>query len=236
MAADARAADVTAGSALVNRALTQVGGRRYLEVGIKTGATFQAVEADIIVGVDPYHEINVATCREGMSVVPRPSDWYFRNVDEGTEFDVVFVDGLHVFRQAYRDIINALGVLAPGGAVIVDDAVPPNELSALPERVVKAWTGDVYKAVIILAEDHPELVYRVFRSGVDGAPRALVWKKDPAQVSVAAGEPALARLDRVSYADVFLPDAALGKHFTEVSEDVAFAAWAETARPSATQA
>jgi hypothetical protein len=215
----------------VNRILEKTEGRRYLEIGIKKGETFEAVRADLLIGVDPFHVINVATCRPGMSVVPWPSDRYFLRPAGREEFDAIFVDGLHVFRQAYRDILNSAQVLAAGGAIVVDDVIPPNETSSRPERIVKVWTGDVYKAILAVAEHHPELDYRVFRSVLDGHPRAIVWKARPDRETRTVDEGVLRKIDAIGFDAVFAPGSTLGRHFSIVTEDEALEAWQATPAP-----
>jgi hypothetical protein len=85
--------------------------------------------------------------------------------------DVAFVDGLHTARQAYRDCVNALRYLNPGGFVLVHDCLPADEYQATPadsfedaSRILDArgvawdrnWTGDVWKAIVALRR-HPDL-------------------------------------------------------------------------------
>jgi hypothetical protein len=85
--------------------------------------------------------------------------------------DVVFIDGLHTYAQAYRDTIHALEYLTPGGIVLLHDCLPANENEAteatsgdevraiLEAKGVEwdgAWTGDVWKAIVALRR-HAEL-------------------------------------------------------------------------------
>lgn len=46
--------------------------------------------------------------------------------------DLVFVDGLHEAKQAYKDLLGALGHLRQGGIVLLDDVAPNDESSSLP--------------------------------------------------------------------------------------------------------
>lgn len=153
------------------------GGHRYLEIGIESGLTLEAVLAEGIVGVDPAHRINIARLPGQMSVHTVASDDYFAAVLKPLAraempadlFDVVFVDGLHTFEQSYRDVLNAFAVLSPTGIVIVDDTVPTNRYAALPDRrhakqLWKAhgiqntdWMGDVFRTVLAVRRFHPSV-------------------------------------------------------------------------------
>ena len=50
------------------------------------------------------------------------------------QFDVIYLDGLHVFEQTLRDLMNALHHLQPHGVIVVDDTRPPTYLASLPDR------------------------------------------------------------------------------------------------------
>jgi SAM-dependent methyltransferase len=109
----------------------------YLEIGLGAkGRCFPHITADRKVSVDPV-ETDATYCVT--------SDDYFENhVDR--LFDVVFVDGVHHKENAYRDIVNALKVLKPGGAVVVHDCSPETELAQRVPRQTTIWNGDVWRA------------------------------------------------------------------------------------------
>jgi hypothetical protein len=96
-------------------------------------------------------------------VVPHPacqadsvqtSDEFFRG--NRRRFDLIFVDGLHEADQVYRDIVNALGSLNPGGTVVCHDMNPQTELEQRVPRAADRWTGDGWKAwVRVRAEWDP---------------------------------------------------------------------------------
>ena len=76
----------------------------YLEIGCANNDLFDAVMAGRKVGVDPL--------RGGTHRLT--SDVFFAGCG-GEPFDVVFIDGLHLYDQVRRDLDGALGVLKPGG-------------------------------------------------------------------------------------------------------------------------
>ena len=83
--------------------------------------------------------------------------------------DVVFIDGLHTDRQSYRDCLNALGYLNPGGIVFMHDNLPASAAEAVPADSYRhardlhvpgwngEWTGDSWKAIVRLRALHREL-------------------------------------------------------------------------------
>lgn len=137
---------------VINRIITSIGAKRYLEIGVNTtaqpGYSRDKVQVDVKHGVDP----NPLTDADYIMT----SDEFFAMNTES--YDVVFVDGLHLFEQALRDCLNALDVLNPGGVVILHDTRPSNRLSSSrrPGQDAK-WHGDVWRAVVILRLLKPSL-------------------------------------------------------------------------------
>lgn len=104
----------------------------YLEVGVEKGATFENVPLRLRVGVDPSPKFDLSTLPPRADFFAGPSDSFFAQLDPAEQFDVVFLDGLHTFQQTYRDLINALEH-CPRGIILVDDVVPSDEVSAIPD-------------------------------------------------------------------------------------------------------
>lgn len=145
---------------------------RYLEVGVYTGAVILSVRASIKVGVDPVIRIGALRRRlhpgaRGLELEPLTSDSYFAGLAEEVRFDVVFIDGDHRHRQARRDIDNALKVLSSDGVVLVHDCSPPSEAAALADseealaRGAAEWCGDVWRAIVALRVERPDLEVEV---------------------------------------------------------------------------
>ena len=141
------------------------------------------------------------------------SDEFFATVDPGTRFDVIFVDGLHLYEQAYRDTINAVRHLSPRGLLLLDDVVPIDELSALRDlgeamRLQRAagvahplWHGDVYRTVCVLLDHHSDLRLRTIVGS--GNPQALIWSSRPDVVPTELTEELLSSYGAVSYEALF---------------------------------
>jgi hypothetical protein len=66
----------------------------------------------------------------------------------GRRFDLVFVDPFHDYASSLRDIVFALHVLKPGGAVVIHDCSPPDAHCAAPEFQDGEWCGVTYAAYL----------------------------------------------------------------------------------------
>ena len=178
---------------IIRRALAAVGGRRYLEIGVKDGTCFRAIDAETKVAVDPHFALRLPLLGRLRTALRRTSgELYFPTTSDGffarhgsrlAPFDVVFVDGLHTAEQAHRDVVNALEVLEPHGIVVIHDCNPQSAAAAAPtlaeaartDGFVGEWNGDVYRAIVRL-RTRDDLVAFVLDAdqGV-----ALVWRGRP---------------------------------------------------------
>lgn len=163
---------------------------RYLEVGVSRGVTFHRVPAASKVAVDPVFDFDVAARQAENSAAEYhevTSDEYFATVIEpGREFDVIYLDGLHVLEQTLRDLMNAVHHLAADGVIVIDDTRPPTYLASLPDRqnyfTVRswlgvddqlAWMGDIYRLVYFIETFCPHLSYRTIG---DNHGQTVVWR------------------------------------------------------------
>ena len=85
--------------------------------------------------------------------------------------DVALVDGLHLFEQSLRDVLNSLAFMNEGGVVVMHDCNPLAGLDATraesAEKAVElnkrypdwsgAWNGDVWKAIVYVKRHLTEL-------------------------------------------------------------------------------
>lgn len=116
----------------------------YLEIGVAGGASFISNPAAFKIGVDPGLGENVKNI--SASMYEMTSDEYFKTTRNYA--DIVFIDGLHSYEQSYKDVLNSLEILNPGGIIFIHDCLPGNEREASPEMVPGAWCGDVWKTII----------------------------------------------------------------------------------------
>jgi hypothetical protein len=131
--------------------------RSFLEIGTQEHINLSNIIVDKKVSVDPDPEV-------GADFI-LPSDEFFKiNRDK---FDIIFVDGLHHADFSYRDIINSLKILNPGGCVIVHDVIPSSyESQLIPlEKTLETgtgiWNGDVWKSWIKIRTERKDLSMKV---------------------------------------------------------------------------
>jgi len=198
-------------AARINQLLDKKTNIRYLEIGSRGGKTLQGVHAHFRVGVEPRPLLDTRRLPKNVEIFECTSDSFFAG--SNYEFDVVYCDGLHEFRQTYRDVINSLNCLARGGFVLVDDIVPTSaqagsepsgsqevEVITFGERQDGEWMGDVFKIVYLL-ERHHLVEFRTIADD-DGRPQLIVWKTIAESV-VPLDESAIDEVDSHSYSSVF---------------------------------
>lgn len=197
----------------------------YLEIGVAQGLTLEQVRVKEKVGVDPTPQFDALKLPKNISFFQSDSDTYFTQHVKGKNFDLIFLDGLHVWTQTYKDLLNALDHSNLNSIILLDDVIPDNELSAFPDwdAALKLkdhaghkdgrWQGDVYKVLIAVSRFHPELEYCVVgkRDGIDN-PQALIWKKSEAGLpaSKRASAAQLEEIASMNYSDAFPDQEPLG--------------------------
>jgi len=189
--------------------------QRYLEIGLEAGRTLENVLAPHRVGVDPNPLFDIENVPHGVHIHAVTSDDYFAGVPRRELFDFVFVDGLHTYQQTYTDVINALRH-CPNGVLLIDDVVPSDWISAIPNQVESLavrrrhgidnidWHGDVFKVILILADHHPELDWVTITDR--GNPQTFVWRRATRRGRRRIRSVSAETIDsysRVSYSDIF---------------------------------
>ena len=108
----------------------------YLEIGCFEDETFNKINIDKKIGVDPNSGGNVRLT----------SDNFFKiNKDS---FDIIFIDGLHTFEQVKKDITNSLNLLNKNGVLLLHDCLPQKVRDQACPRAHEHWNGDVWKAIV----------------------------------------------------------------------------------------
>lgn len=133
--------------------LTQTHQRRYMEIGVRNPEDcFGHINADYKVSVDPGYESS-----DNRADVKLTSDEFFEQFRSGRltlphqQFDVIFIDGLHLADQVWKDIQNALQILAPVGYIVLHDCNPPTRYHARESIEEQSparnfWNGTTWKA------------------------------------------------------------------------------------------
>lgn len=189
----------------------------YLEIGVQYGFTLGSVAIKNKTGVDPHLMFN-PRFSPGVTLHRVTSDVFFANLPRDTQYDFVFLDGLHTFEQTARDFINAVSHLRPGGIIVVDDVVPSSELAALPSRddaiqrqsrengvAPGEWFGDVWKLPVALNEIFGgRLELEVFGYGPCG--QAVIGVPNPRQIAQEISEAKLRPFNALSFSEFFPGD------------------------------
>jgi len=126
------------------------GYKKYLEIGVNTSAqpgfNFDSIQTEVKHGVDPAVD----------TTFKMTSDTFF-NGNVPIKYDIIFIDGLHIFEQVYRDITNSLEWLEDNGTIVVHDTNPTSEITQRAERASNVWHGDVWKSILKLRMENPNI-------------------------------------------------------------------------------
>ena len=110
----------------------------YLEIGCDKDQLFSKINIENKYGVDPSCGGNIR----------KTSDDFF--LENKINFDLVFIDGLHEYKQVKNDIINSLKFLNKDGIILVHDCMPDSMSKQAVPRYRMSWNGDVWKAIVDL--------------------------------------------------------------------------------------
>lgn len=176
----------------------------YLEIGVHEGHSLRlARPGTTSVGVDP--EPRLTTSVPGARVVATTSDEFFARPDAaavlGGPVDLAFVDGLHLWEQALRDVANTERLAHPASVIAIHDCLPIDAVTSARERTTVVWSGDVWKVVVALRRHRPDL--RVHTLDVAPTGLALVTGCDPDnRVLLERHDAIVAELDDWTHADL----------------------------------
>ena len=135
---------------IVNLLVSANPGGDYLEIGCASNLLFDSVMAAHKTGVDP---VSGGTHRQ-------TSDDFFRDHPDA-RFDVVFIDGLHLYDQVRRDLVNSLRSVRKGGWIGLHDLLPRDWIEEhVPPLSTAGWTGDGWKVAFELIAS-PDVDFRL---------------------------------------------------------------------------
>jgi len=145
----------------------------YLEVGTFTGRSLTKVDCNFV-AVDPEFRLKKPLAHPNagqMHLFQQTSDDFFASgfaARNDIQFDFAFLDGLHHFEALLRDVMNAERLMAPGGVIVLHDCCPYTVKMTEREQGDGAWTGDVWKTLLILLRNRPDLEIRVAKAAPTG--------------------------------------------------------------------
>jgi hypothetical protein len=160
---------------LLRRLHERLAPRWYLEIGTFQGRSLELARCSYV-AVDPGFRISrpvIPPEGTAMHLFQQTSDDFFASgfLDRnGIRIDLAFLDGMHLFEYLLRDFIHTERAMAPGGVVALHDCCPTTEEMTAREMQPGAWTGDVWKTLLILLRHRPDLEILV----TTAAPTGLV--------------------------------------------------------------
>ena len=132
---------------LINYLIKKNNYKNYLEIGCDQNQLFSKVKIDHKIGVDPVSGGNIR----------KTSDKFFE--ENKSNFDIVFIDGLHTFQQVKKDIVNSVNCLKDNGIILVHDCMPDSLGKQAVPRYKMQWNGDVWKAIVDLRQQEDLDIY-----------------------------------------------------------------------------
>lgn len=128
--------------AFINRAISKFENCKYLEIGVSNNDVFNSIPLKIEnkFGVDPDNGGNFRMT----------SDEFFEKHND-LKFDVIFIDGLHIYEQCQKDCINSMKQLNENGIIFFHDFLPRSFFEEKVPRKQSTWSGDVWKVAVELA-------------------------------------------------------------------------------------
>ena len=166
----------------IQRVIDRKKARIYLEIGFGHGDCFFNIKAPRKIVVDPvftfpkkrtikqYFRSLAGNIRN--RYYSMTSDDFFKYDPERlftAGLDVAFLDGLHTYRQALRDVTNTLRVLKDDGIIVIHDCNPRSAAEACPADSYREardakpagwngfWSGDVWKTIVYLRSVRSDL-------------------------------------------------------------------------------
>ena len=112
--------------------------KKYLEIGCDQNQLFSRINIQNKVGVDPA---------SGGNVRETSDNFFEKNKDM---FDIIFIDGLHIYEQVKKDILNSIKYLNDEGVILIHDCLPDSMAKQAVPRYKMQWNGDVWKAIVDL--------------------------------------------------------------------------------------
>ena len=151
---------------MINYFIRKMDYKNYLEIGCDKNQIFSKIFLKNKIGVDPASGGNVRLT----------SDQFFE--ENSNNFDIIFIDGLHEYKQVKRDILNSIECLNDNGIILVHDCLPESLAKQAVPRYKMQWNGDVWKAIVDLRrEKHLEIFTCKIDQGI-----GIIQKKDNSSI------------------------------------------------------
>ena len=121
---------------IINKIIKKKKFESYLEIGCQSDVNFSKIIIKNKIGVDP---------QSGGTHRMTSDDFFKQNK---STFDLIFIDGLHVYEQVLKDIENSLKVLNDNGVILIHDCLPAKIWHQTIPQTHSSWNGDVWKSIV----------------------------------------------------------------------------------------
>ena len=121
---------------IINKIIKKKKFESYLEIGCQSDVNFSKIIIKNKIGVDP---------QTGGTHRMTSDDFFKQNK---STFDLIFIDGLHVYEQVLKDIENSLKVLNDNGVILIHDCLPAKIWHQTIPQTHSSWNGDVWKSIV----------------------------------------------------------------------------------------
>lgn len=134
----------------------------YLEIGVKNFSCYNKIISNNKMSVDP-----ALNCPATYNMT---SDYFFSslesnelNLNKNYEWDIIFIDGLHIADQVNRDIKNAINHTTSNGVIILHDCSPDfwQQAHSDWENFSGSWNGSVWKSLYYSRTTLNYLIYTI---------------------------------------------------------------------------
>ena len=163
----------------------------YLEIGVGIGSSMSLANCRSV-GVDPAFHIS-KNIPATASLFRTTSCEFFADTELcnqlfQTGIDLAFIDGMHLAEYVVRDFLNVEKLMKRDGLIVIDDVLPEQMVMAERNRKFNAWSGDVYKLLLVLKKYRPDLQINVFEAFIGAYRKGLgiVSNLDPESNILAA--------------------------------------------------
>ena len=138
---------------IINTLIERYQLKSYLEIGVSNPINcFNKIKIENKSSVDPGTEY-----KDNPVDFKVTSNEFFNQLEQGNtkfnsdyKWDIIFIDGLHLAEQCYKDIKNSLNHLSDNGFILIHDCNPPDGWHAREDYLVNGqyacWNGTVWKA------------------------------------------------------------------------------------------
>jgi predicted O-methyltransferase YrrM len=157
--------------------------RTYVEIGVARGESLaQTLPDTMVIGIDPQPRLSQKP-PANWKIFSTTSDEFFSRHDlraelGGRAVDMAFIDGMHRFEYALRDFVNVERACAPGSVILMHDCFPLDARTAQREQATGFWSGDIWRLLLLLREQRPDL--RVATIATPPTGLGIVLNPDPA--------------------------------------------------------